>query len=61
MRIDRESDNEEKRDDRLPDRKTALFQAIKEILGMTAFTAHNIKVVRCKVAFNRIKCANNDF
>lgn len=35
MRLDRGSDTERKRDDRLPDRQTALLQTIKEILGMT--------------------------
>lgn len=35
MRLEAEPDTEMKREDRLPDRQTALLQAIKEILGMT--------------------------
>lgn len=35
MRMDRGSDTERKRGDRLPDRQVALLQAIKEILGRT--------------------------
>lgn len=38
IRMDIVSDTEKKRDDRLPDRQTALLQAIKEILGMTYYS-----------------------
>lgn len=38
IRMDIVSDTEKKRDDRLPDRQTALLQAIKEILGMIYYS-----------------------
>lgn len=47
MREERGSNTEQKKDDGLPDRQTALLQAIKEILGMaqTQFNTIN-KVVK---------------
>lgn len=53
--VQRGFDTESKRDDRLPDRQTALLLAIQEILGMTqtlyiSITVQDINVVSCDVA-----------